>query len=158
MFIPNKNAVHYFEAIKTMYGTYVCKFSMSNCSFSKGLFQTSIIKPWKSHPRPGIVRTTYSNAAVILVILRSFSEFEELPIASCHLIARFVRSIFVLQYLSFHSLNHGHFQITCAIILSTRCFKLFWVSFRWILLQIQVVCPLFCLYLRFYHYFYVPVC
>ena len=42
MFVPNKNAVHYFEAIKIMYGIYVCKFSMSNCSFSKMLFHTSI--------------------------------------------------------------------------------------------------------------------
>ena len=55
------------------------------------------------NPRPGIVRTTHSNAAIILVILRSFSEFEELPTAVYHLYAEIVRKLFVLEYLEFLS-------------------------------------------------------
>ena len=35
-----------------------------------------------------------------------------------------MRNVFVLEYLSFHSLNHGYFQINCAIISSTTGFKL----------------------------------
>ena len=50
-----------------------------------------------------IVRTTDSNAAIILVILRSFSEFEELPTAVYHLYAEIVRKLFVLEYLEFLS-------------------------------------------------------
>ena len=49
------------------------------------------------------VKTTYSNAAIILVILQSFSEFEELPTAVYHSYAEIVRKLFVLEYLEFLS-------------------------------------------------------
>ena len=104
------------------------------------------------------VRTTYSNAAIILVILRSFSEFEELSIAAYHLLARFVRKRFILEYLKFHSLNHDGFQIYCAIPLKYDVFLSSLVGFRGYFFEIQVVCCLNCQYLQFYHYFRVLDC
>ena len=73
---------------------------------------------------------TYSNAAIILVILRSFSEFKELSIAAYHLLAEFVEKRFTLEYLKFHSLNHDGFQIYCAILLKYDVFLSSFVGFR----------------------------
>ena len=117
MFIPNKNAVHYFEAINIMYGTYVCKFSMSNCSFSKMLFQTSIIKPWKSHPRPGIVKTTCSNAAIKCVY---YAIFHVLKRYSQQLVIYLLQ--FSLWFSTILSSDSGILSPISSISMSLTCF------------------------------------
>ena len=83
--------------------------------------------------------------------------FKELSAAAHHLSVHFVRKRFVLEYLRFHSSNHGSFQINWSLISSTRCSWAIELSFSLNIFEIQVVYCVFHQYLCFYHYIYLSL-